>query len=164
MQQRIFTILACLLFITGCASQIITKGSFLKLKDKKVAVVPFVNYTETPLAGLKAATVVQAVLVNRGYRARLLERKNNDWEEKLTLEDYLKKARKAGYQYLLTGSVQEWRYKTGIDGEPAVSYSVFVYDTSSGDLIYSAVGAKSGWGNSSLGVIAQELARELLKK
>jgi len=73
-------------------------------------------------------------------------------------------AKKMGASYLITGDVQEWRYKTGIDGEPVVSYTLKIIDLNSNQTIFSGVGAKSGWGHKSIGVVAQEIAKELLPK
>ena len=64
--------------------------------------------------------------------------------------------------YLVIGNVQEWRYKTGIDGEPVVSYSIKVIDLKTSNIIFNGVGAKSGWGHKSIGVVAQEIANELI--
>ena len=62
----------------------------------------------------------------------------------------------------MSGSVEEWRYKVGVDGEPAVGLSYTVVDLDSGAVVYSAAGGKSGWSREALSAVAQKLARELL--
>jgi TolB-like protein len=65
-------------------------------------------------------------------------------------------------QYALTGSVQEWRYKTGVDGEPAVSVTFNLIDMTNGRVVWSATGSRSGWSRSSVGAVGQTLIDQLL--
>jgi hypothetical protein len=60
------------------------------------------------------------------------------------------------------GSVEEWRYKVGVDGEPAVGLTLAITDLDSGAVVYSASGGKSGWSREALSAVAQKLMRELL--
>jgi hypothetical protein len=93
---------------------------------------------------------------------------SDELELSTTKEDFLKtkkeEAKKVGADYLITGNVQEWRYKTGIDGEPVVSYSIQIIDLNQNRIVFNGIGAKSGWGHKSIGVIAQEIAENLIPK
>jgi polysaccharide biosynthesis protein PelC len=60
------------------------------------------------------------------------------------------------------GAVDEWRYKVGVDGEPAVGLVFQVKDLSNGQVVYSASGGKSGWSREALSAVAQKLTVELL--
>jgi hypothetical protein len=60
------------------------------------------------------------------------------------------------------GAVDEWRYKVGVDGEPAVGVALQVVDLQSGAVVWSAVGAKSGWSREALAAVAQKLIGELI--
>jgi len=71
-------------------------------------------------------------------------------------------ARAAGVRYALTGSVTEWRYRVGVDGEPAVGLSLRVIDLADGRTVWSATGARSGWSREALSAVAQKLARDLV--
>jgi hypothetical protein len=73
-------------------------------------------------------------------------------------------ARSMGANYLITGNVKEWLYKTRIDAEPVVSYSIKVIDLANNAIVFNGVAAKSAWGHKSIGVIAQEIAKELIPK
>ena len=114
-------------------------------------VLPIVNYTETPQAGLRAETIATSILKARGftnlkqYPARAL-----DW------------ARGEKARYALTGAVDEWRYKVGVDGEPAVGITLQVIDVQSGNVIWSAAGSRTGWSRDAVSAVAQKLLRELL--
>ncbi len=65
-------------------------------------------------------------------------------------------------RYALTGAVQEWRYKVGVDGEPAVGISLQLIDVASGQVVWSATGGDSGCSRASLSGTAQKLLRRLL--
>ena len=71
-------------------------------------------------------------------------------------------ARQAGARYALTGSVDEWRYKVGVDGEAAVGVVLSIVDVESGRAVWSGSGAQSGWSREALSGVAQRLLRRLL--
>ena len=71
-------------------------------------------------------------------------------------------AKGAGARYALAGAVDEWRYKVGIDGEPAVGLALNVIDVASGEILWSGAGGKTGWSRESLSGVAQRLTRQLL--
>jgi TolB-like protein len=133
------------------------------------AVLPFANNTETPLAGSRAEAIAEALLRARGVaevrgapagqQDALLEPTDGKSQEAA-----LDWARKEGARYALAGHVDEWRYKVGVDGEPAVGVALSVIDVQSGKTLWSGVGARSGWSRESLAAVAQKLMRELLDK
>ena len=51
-------------------------------------------------------------------------------------------ARTQGMRYVVTGAVNEWRYKVGVDGEPAVGLMLQVKDLRSDQVVYSAAGGR----------------------
>jgi len=151
----------------GC-SAIVNKNNVTLPLNKKYAIGSFWNYTETPMAGLRASTIVESVLSKKNISLISLIGGSDEMElskSKLTLLNETKEqAKQLGVDYLIVGNVQEWRYKTGIDGEPVVSYSIRVIDLESGRVLFNGVGAKSGWGHKSIGVVAQEIAENLIPK
>ena len=50
----------------------------------------------------------------------------------------------------------------GVDGEPAVGLTLQLKDVSSGKVVWSASGGKSGWSREALSAVAQKLTRDLL--
>jgi hypothetical protein len=68
----------------------------------------------------------------------------------------------AGYDFALTGSIAEWRYKSGLDGAPAVGLTLRVVRLSDGATVWSATGAGTGWGQDSLAGTGQRVAADLL--
>ena len=134
--------------------------------NKVYAIGSFWNYTETPMAGLRAASIVESVAAKEGlYIYSLIEgsdeKAQNDSKINF-LKTQMNTAKILKADYFITGEVQEWRYKTGIDGEPVVSYSIKIIKLDDGSTQFNGVGAKNGWGYKSIGVIAQEIAKELL--
>jgi hypothetical protein len=72
-------------------------------------------------------------------------------------------ARQQGARYALTGAVEEWRYKVGVDGEPAAGVTLQIIDVQTGEALWSAAGGKSGWSREALSAVAQQLIRDLLR-
>ena len=130
--------------------------------------LPIANHTETPQAGLRAEAIAETVLRSLGvkelerYPAALNAETLLDPAERKVTEQAMAWAKGKDARYALTGAVEEWRYKVGVDGEPAVGISLQVIDLKSGAVIYSASGGKSGWSRESLAAVAQKLLRDLL--
>jgi len=167
MIQKTLRLLFLILIVTGCSSMINKKDIELPL-NKKYAIASFWNYTETPMAGLRVATIVESVLAKNSVALSSLISGSEEMESVKSKEDFLKakkeKAKVFGAKYLIMGDVQEWRYKTGIDGEPVVSFSIYIIDLQNDKVVFNGVGAKSAWGYKSIGIVAQEIAQELIPK
>jgi hypothetical protein len=132
------------------------------------ALLPIANHTETPQAGLRAEAIAETVLRTQGIKD--LERYPSSLNPETLLEPAERKlaeqalawAKGRDARYALTGAIEEWRYKVGVDGEPAVGMTLSVVDLRSGAVVYSASGGKSGWSREALSAVAQKLVRELL--
>lgn len=153
-----------LLFLSGCSTLSYKSTTGSLDKNQKVAVDAFVNYTETPMAGYRAASIVDAALLQRGFRSTVIHATSADEFSavEISLQERIQKAKNSGATLLVTGDVIEWRYKTGIDGEPAVSLVLRVYNTETAEVIYSSAGSKNGLGYSSIGVVAQDVVSGML--
>ncbi|QOP44918.1 hypothetical protein [Sulfurimonas paralvinellae] len=114
------------------------------------------NYTDTPRAGMRATNIVEGVLLAQGYHLKTHINQKID-----SLEDAQDSAQEDKSDYFLIGGISEWRYKTGIDGEPAVSLQLSLYSTKDAKLIWSATGSDSDWGNGSIGSTAQNLIEQM---
>ncbi|HEU4622790.1 MAG TPA: penicillin-binding protein activator LpoB [Burkholderiaceae bacterium] len=137
-------------------------------RDAKWVLLPLANQTETPQAGLRAEGIVDSVL--RSDAGLSLERYPADVSNDGLFDPANRKAsdaalawaRTASARYAVTGSVDEWRYKVGIDGEPAVGLTLRIVDVPSGKTIWSATGGKTGYSREALSAVAQKLARNLV--
>ncbi|GAB2892622.1 penicillin-binding protein activator LpoB [Paralcaligenes sp. KSB-10] len=153
--------------LAGC-STIDASNSPALTKADGLAVLPIANYTETPDAGQRAQSIAQSILHQKGFSG-LQAYPNSDGADSLvggnsdqTRTQALDWARNTGAHYALSGSVQEWRYKVGVDGEPVVGLTFNLIDLKSGAIVWSATGSRSGWSRSSVAGVGQTLIRQLL--
>ena len=162
LRKLLFTLLS-LLFITACNDAQITSNNSLSQIDSRATIVIYSmnNYTDTPHAGMRAANIAEGILLSKGYSVKS---RINDSLSHLKFSEKLSRARKSGVKYLLSGGVSEWRYKTGIDGEPAVSLKLVLYKTDDMRVAWSATASQSDWGVSSIGSVAQELIEQMIEE
>lgn len=160
---KFFVFIVTIVFFAGCGTVLSKNVKYGTLtKQESLGVDIFLNLTDTPMAGNRAATVINSVLMHNGYKTQLNPMTLSDDAVEISLSERLQKAKNMGLTKLLVGEVIEWRYKTGIDGEPAVSLAIRVYDTQSGEVLFSSSGSKNGLGYSSLGIVAHDVAESML--
>lgn len=154
--------------LAACTTTSTTSGKVVLDSDAKWAILPLENHTDTPQSALSAEAMAEQLLRARGvtniarYPATLTRDTLFEPTERRTVDDAKKWAREQGVQYGLTGSVEEWRYKVGIDGEPTAAVTLQLVDLTTGHVVWSASGAKSGWSRDSLAGVGQKLITELL--
>jgi len=134
----------------------INESSEMK-KSVVISLFQLDNFTDTPRAGKRAANIVEGILESRGYIV-----KSHIDTKVPSLKKAAKIAKDDDAKYFMMGGISEWRYKTGIDGEPAVSLKVTLYKTKNKKVRFSATGASSDWGNASLGTVTQELVDAMI--
>lgn len=158
---------ATALVLGACGSIRQTGSPALGAKDS-VAVVSMANFTETPAAGSSAAAIAANTLRANGLtdvRIAPADASANamfDTAQRDLGEKKLAWAREQHVKYVLTGAVEEWRYKVGVDGEPVAGVTLELIDVASGQVVWSATGSKSGWTRSSLASVASSLIGSLL--
>lgn len=160
------------LLLAGCSVTSMTvppRGAVSLANDGNTrwTMLPVLNYSETPNAGEKAESIVGALLQvhglhSLGHYASAEGEGAPELNEQQRYEQALIWAKKEGFAYGVTGTVDEWRYKSGVEGEPAVGLSLRVVEISSGNVLWSVVGARSGWGRDSVSGTAQRLIADLL--
>jgi len=157
--------------VGGCAWSVVDRGrppAFAKSKDDAWAVLPLANHTETPQAGQRAASIAHSVLAAYGYTnvARYPASADDetlfDPAQPAQRQTALDWARQQHARYALTGAVNEWRYKVGVDGEPAVGLTFDVVEVESGKTVWSTSGSRTGWSRAAVSGVAQRLERQLL--
>ena len=154
------------LFLAACST--LDRGQSPEIDRQATwVVVPFANYTETPLAGNRAETVAETLLRAGGMRVLrypLAQREGLfDSGERKHQDEALAWGKQKGARYALAGAVDEWRYKVGVDGEPAVGVTLQIIDLSTGETLWGGAGGKSGWSREALSAVAQQLISDLLK-
>jgi TolB-like protein len=136
---------------------------------QRVAVLPFANFTETPQADDRAQSIATNLLRSHGFKHVVMQQRPNT---KLGLipgikaaasrQQLLHWARQLDAKYALYGSVTEWSYKVGLDGEPVVGINLELLDVGTDRVIWSAVGSKSGGSRTALSDTAIVLIDSML--
>ena len=156
-------VLGVLLILSACKSLTSTPAVTVD-SGQSWAMLPIENLSTTPLAGQKAAALVETRLRGRGVvnlqsypekqpasLAALLDgnfqaREASQW------------ARTAGFRYAISGVVSEWHYKSGSDKEPAVGLTLKVIDLPTGQVLWQAAASRTDWGYSNLSRIGDKLS------
>ena len=155
------------LLLSACSTLTVSRAPALTADDS-MAVLPISNHTETPEAGRRARSIAQSILYQNGFTH--LQQYQQDGTPDLLMaggadrvqQQALSWAQSSGARYALTGSVEEWRYKVGLDGEPVVGVTLNLIDLSDASVVWTATGSRSGWSRSSLSGVAQTLIKDML--
>lgn len=164
--RTLLTLLMVFSLLGGCAVTDQVSDTHVDAKARW-AVLPLENATTTPMAGARAQAVTQALLHTLGVSDVVRPPASDqdtlfDPAPGADIDAMLAWAREAQVRYLLTGTVDEWGYKVGIDGEPVVGLALQIIDVDDGTTLWSGVGARTGWGRESLAATAQKLLKSLL--
>lgn len=162
---RCLSLALAALLMAGCSS--FTGQSSPSLpRSAQWGVVPMINYSQTPQAGERSEQILLSVLSSHGLQPQVYN--GGAQGEQALLEDSerlagaMEWARSQKLDYLVAGSVEEWQYKSGLDGEPAVGISLRVLEASSGKVLWSNSGARAGWSRESLSGTAQRVLDKLV--
>lgn len=162
---RVMTLGLATLLVAGCAS-FTGKQSPVFHREANWGVVPMVNYSQTPQAGERGEQILVSVLADRGLQTRIYPpARQTDlalMDESERLAAGLDWARTQKLDFVISGSVEEWQYKSGLDGEPAVGISLRVLDPATGRVLWSNSGARAGWSRESLAGTAQKVIGKLV--
>lgn len=153
--------------LAGCQSSRMQTDAPAILPEESIIMLPFLNRSETPLAGERAEAIALSVLRQQGlsqlqiYTAEPQPNGLPVLDDIKRLNDATEQAIGKGMRYAIAGSVEEWRYKRGLDGEPAVGLSMRLVDLDSGQILWSGSAARSGWSRESLSGTAHKVLEEL---
>ena len=164
--MRIFIIVSFVLMTLGCSSYH-SERELTELSSKNWALMPVANYSQSPLAGQQLEDMLSSLLFQRGVSLAQyprIETSNNipTLANNTATPEQINWLAQQNVDYVLSGSVQEWHYKTGLDGEPAVTVTLNLHRKSNNELVWSVTGARSGWGRESIGYAAHEVLNSLL--
>ena len=163
----VWLVLVLCLFVNACTTVNVQSMPAGLKANAQWALLPMVNHTQTPQAGLRAEAILESLVRTRGvtklqkYPAALNAESLFEPVERSAVEEALKWARGEQAIYALTGTVDEWRYKVGVDGEPAVGITLQLIELQTGNVLWSATGSKTGWSREALSAVAQKLISRL---
>ena len=162
---RCLALMAVALLVTGCSSFTREAGETLP-RDAQWGLLPLINYSQAPQAGERSEHILLSVMAEEGLRPRLYPVVTQDempqLDDRERINQALAWACEENLEYVVSGSVDEWQYKSGLDGEPAVGISLQVIEPNSGRVVWSSSGARAGWSRESLAGTAQKVLRELI--
>lgn len=165
----LFTLLGgCTSFTSGTSSGNAPMTQVIAIADK-VAMMPVANFTDVPQAGLRLEALLESALRQIGLRQLVVYPAELNTEtlfepgERKAQAEAEKWAKTQGVRYIVSAAVNEWRYKVGVDGEPAVGLMVQVKDLASGQVVYSSAGGRTGGSRQALTAVGQQLTAELVK-
>lgn len=165
MIKRQLTLWLALALLAGCS--VIQSQDGEPVPDtSQLAVVPLNNLSQTPQAGDQAASVLSTILrANGAEQVRLYLPDGENplvYESRQRQREAIDEATRDGAEFILTGTVDEWRYKSGLDGEPAVGVTLEVRRVQDNQLVWSGTSARTGWGRESLSVAGHKVLQELV--
>lgn len=168
--KKLIGIILVTLLASGCVT--LKEGGSITSFNEEWAVLPFINNTETPYAGERAESIATALLYTHG-----VQRLERPAAEAVKPEDQLgvdrgdqrqraamELAKQKKVKYVLVGTVNEWRYKVGLDGEPVVGFTLQVVELPEGRVVWSGAAGKSGWSRDAVSSVAQQVLERLLSE
>lgn len=167
--KRLLLLFAGLALLAGCTT--LHQGMREPVPRAETwVVIPFINNTETPFAAERAEAIATALLYAHGVQ-RVVTAPADQATDAETLPDRGLKRREAALawagkqniRYALTGTVTEWRYKVGLDGEPVAGMTLQLIDLKDGRTLWSGSSGKSGWSREAVSAVAQQLLDKLIK-
>jgi hypothetical protein len=157
----------CLLL--ACSSMSLNANSGPKVyRNVPWVLLPSINNTEAPQAGGRLDSIAATMMRTHGINISLYSVSSQQDDgmfesaDRRAQEAALNWARQQGFRYALAGSVDEWHYKAGLDGEPAVGLSLSIIDVGSGQALWSGSVAGTGESQQALSALAQDLVNNLL--
>ncbi len=155
--------------LQGCSTLHTTPKTTKLDTSAQWVLVPSINNTETPQAGARLDSITASLLRVNGVNQLSVYQSNTNNESLFDLADRrnqeqaLNAVKSTGAKYAVAASVDEWRYKVGLDGEPAAGVTVNIIDLSTGQVVWSGTAAKTGWSREAVSAIAQKTVDQLLK-
>lgn len=154
----------CLL--VSCSSYHIPESPKLSI-NKTWILMPFNNLSGAPLAAEQVEELIATVLEIEGiklkmYQATEINAINNALDPGLRLKKAKEWALDQSATYIVTGSISEWRYKSGLDAEPSVGIILKVLNGKNNEVLWRATGARSGWGRENLALTGMKVLDELV--
>lgn len=134
-----------------------------------IAVVPFENYSDNANAGL----IVSDQLANELMVSSSLDIVDPE-TVRLALAPHAGEVWSAGkiakllkVPTVITGTVTEYRYKSGVSQQPVIGFTLYLIDAKSGKVLWSANTAKGSsafFDRSGLGSLTQDRCAEMVEK
>jgi hypothetical protein len=136
--------------------------------DAKVALLPIANNAQTPLAGENAENMLASLWYQDKLPPLLRYPQTSSSQQLPVFDNHARLAQARQWlshqqvDYVLRGSIEEWRYKAGLDGEPVVAITLNLYRQGETTPVWSGTATRTGWGRDSLAATALTVLERLL--
>ncbi|GEB69723.1 MULTISPECIES: hypothetical protein [Pseudoalteromonas] len=160
-------IIPCLvLLLSACTTSRVADDVELN-PSATVALLPLVNHAQTPLAGERAEDILASIWQQNKLPALIRAPRVNTKElppldDQYRLDNAMQWLSTQQADYVLSGSIEEWRYKAGLDGEPVVALTLSLSVNGQTTPVWTGTIAKSGWGRDSIAATAQDVIADLI--
>lgn len=157
-----------LALMASCTSVLEVKGSMPLTSGANWVLLPFGDFGETPQAGERAEEITSSLMrvrLNLDLERYPVTKESTalvDLDERQRYDKALQWARDQGFVYGVSGSVQEWRYRNGSEGEAAVGLSLRVINIRTGKPEWVATGSRSGFGAQTVSGVAEQLLSKMI--
>lgn len=166
---RIAALVLAPIALASCGSTVTTVHRTTSLRSTaRWVMLPIANYSEAPQAGERIEALLETLLRRGGiesiehYPALKEDDTHLVMSDRQRFEESLAWAKAQHFDYAVSGSVEEWRYKSGLDGEPAVGVSVRIVELGTGRVLWAASGTKTGGGGDNASGTALKLLDALV--
>jgi polysaccharide biosynthesis protein PelC len=163
-----FLLFPVFVILAACSSLTVQQGPALDTAAPWV-LLPIANNSDSAQAAEKLEAMLSTLLRTHGISKLSFYSPPAEsvatipvLDDTVRFERALAWARSRDFKYGITGSIQEWHYKSSVEREPAVGLTLRVLNISTGEVLWSASGARSGWGRDTLSGTALDLAGNML--
>ncbi len=171
MRQKLLAgaLIAVTAFISACETMTTSRRVAVSANEDWV-ILPFENLSQTPLAGDRAKSLAETHLRAQGvgnvhvYQPEGEQSLLTLLDESSQVETARQWAKDNGYVYAVTGTVQEWQYKNGLDNEPSVSLTLRFLQLQQDEVMWVASSARTGWGYNNLAGVASKTIAALMEE
>lgn len=161
-------VLCLALLLSGCTTVVYHGGQRAgAIPVTRVLLPPFVNATDDPHASRALTELTGSALVEAGVPLFQTEEsllKSAADQAQGPDGRYAELARTVSASHLLIGTVHEYRYKTDLDGDPAVGITLRLVDAASGQTLWQGSSGNVGYAFASLTSASQKAVRSLVQQ
>lgn len=159
-------ILICASLLASCSSVVYHGGQSGSLYVERLLMPPFINATDDEHAGHALTEMTGSALVEAGiplYQTEDLYKRDASADKSKPPLSQTDIARSVNATHILIGTVHEYRYKTDLDGDPAVGITMRLVDAETGETVWQGSSGNVGYAFASLTSAAQKAVRTLVR-
>jgi hypothetical protein len=161
-----------LALLTGCVTRTQQGVNPPANWGSSVLLQPFVNATPDENAARALSEITAAALMQRGIHVVTPGAGGTNLVETATAGAVVDQSRpgstsspaNSNPRYVITGTVHEYRYKTDLDGDPAVGVTLRLLNARTGEVLWQGSGARVGVWFASLSKTSQKTVEDLLAR